>query len=137
MSPKLLTQKSAVRVARMRKARPRLADKVFEERFRRLAQAWKKETWFHSSITQKSIHPAYQQIIGMGSPAVPLILRELSRKPDHWFWALAAITGEDPVPDSSAGRLEEMTEAWLSWGREHGYVRCSVSEAPFPSGKRE
>jgi hypothetical protein len=122
MNSKLLTRKREGRRARVRKHEPCLADRAVEERFRRLARAWKKETWFHSSITQKSVHPAYQQIIGMGSPAVPLILRELTRKPDHWFWALTAITGEDPVPDSATGRLEEMTEAWLRWGREHGYV---------------
>jgi hypothetical protein len=29
--------------------------------------------------------PPYQQIIGMGPPAVPLILEELRREPDQWF----------------------------------------------------
>ena len=34
----------------------------------------------------------YQRIIGMGLPVVPLILEELEREPDQWFWALEAIT---------------------------------------------
>jgi hypothetical protein len=70
-----------------------------------------------------AMHPAYQQIIGLDSPALPLILLELRRELDHWFWALKAITGQDPVPPESRGRVQKMTDAWLDWGREHGYVR--------------
>ena len=67
-----------------------------------------------------TIHPAYQQIIGMGPAVVPLLLRELEREVDHWFWALKAITGADPVPPASRGKVREMAEAWLRWGREQG-----------------
>ena len=91
-----------------------------EERFRTLVQQWKQGRGPTSSTTQLAVHPAYQQIIGMGGSAVPLLLRELEREPDHWFCALKAITGEDPVPEASRGRLREMTDAWLKWGREHG-----------------
>ena len=66
--------------------------------------------------------PAYQQIIGMGLDALPLILRELQQEADHWFWALRAITGIDPVPKSSAGKIEEMRDAWLAWGYERGIL---------------
>ena len=52
--------------------------------------------------------PSYQRIIGLGSAVVPLLLRELERQPDHWFWALKAITGADPVPAASRGKLHEM-----------------------------
>ena len=31
----------------------------------------------------------------MGKQALPLIFEELRRKPNHWFWALNAITGQD------------------------------------------
>jgi hypothetical protein len=67
-------------------------------------------------------HPAYQAIIALGRPAVPLLLRELAREPDHWFGALKAITGDDPVPPRSRGKLHEMTAAWLAWGKTHGYT---------------
>lgn len=69
------------------------------------------------------MHPAYQRIIGMGDAAVPLILQELERSPDHWFWALNAITGADPVPESRRGVMSEMVKAWLEWGVQHGYGR--------------
>ena len=66
--------------------------------------------------------PCYQQIIGMGERAVPLILEELSREPDHWFWALEAITQENPVPCDAAGNVRLMAEAWVAWGAHEGYV---------------
>ena len=76
---------------------------------------------FTSFVTDMVLHPAYQQIIGLGPRAVPLLLCELAREPDHWFWALKAITGEDPVPPCSRGKLGEMTRAWLAWGKTQGY----------------
>jgi hypothetical protein len=67
------------------------------------------------------LHSAYQKIIGLGAAAVPLLLAELRREPDDWFWALHAVTGADPVPEANRGNLPAMTEAWLQWGREKGY----------------
>ncbi len=67
-----------------------------------------------------AMHPAYQQIIGMGDAALPFIFQELRRDPDHWFWALKAITGEDPVAASDRGQLDKMTTAWLDWAGRHG-----------------
>ncbi len=93
-----------------------------EERFQRLASIWKAERGPTSSITAIATHPAYQQIIGMGPAVIPFILRELERELDHWFWALKAITGEDPIPPESRGKMRAMAEAWLRWGRERGYT---------------
>jgi hypothetical protein len=95
-----------------------------DARFRDLVQQWKAATEFTSSLTQMVTHPAYQQIIGMGKEAIPLILEELQREEDHWFWALKAITGEDPVPPGDRGQLPKMTEDWLRWAEEHGYLSC-------------
>lgn len=64
----------------------------------------------------------YQHIIGMGWDAVPFLLVEMAREPDQWFWALEAITEENPVPQESRGRVREATEAWLAWGRERGLI---------------
>lgn len=68
------------------------------------------------------MHPAYQRIIGMGPDAIALILQELQRKPDDWFWALNAITEADPVPEGAQGNLPQMTDAWLDWGRAQGFI---------------
>lgn len=92
------------------------------QRFRELAKAWRADCQFSSSVTEMAMHPAYQQIIGMGREAIRPVLEELESQPDHWFWALYAITGEDPVPSESKGDLREMTELWLQWGRERQYI---------------
>ena len=94
-----------------------------EQNFQDLALCWRRETALQSSVTAIAMHPAYQQIIGMGDRALPLIFRELRREPDHWFWALGAITGENPVPDAHAGDLDAMTHDWLFWGEAHGHTR--------------
>lgn len=91
-------------------------------RFNTLKAEWESATAHLSSITEISTHPAYQQIIGMGTLAIPLILSEMKEKPGHWFWALKSITGEDPVSPEHRGRIKQMTEAWLRWGREQGYI---------------
>ena len=92
------------------------------QKFQALATTWRSETQHLSSATEMAMHPAYQQIIGMGPVAIPLLLRELQKKPDHWFWALKAITGVDPVKPSERGRQKQMAAAWLGWGKEQGYI---------------
>lgn len=93
-----------------------------ETLFRRLADEWREATRYESSTTALATHPAYQRIIGLGPAVVPLILSELDREPNHWFWALRAITGEDPVAASDRGRLAAMAAAWLAWGRANGWI---------------
>lgn len=90
--------------------------------FKALADQWRRETGMLSSVGKKIKHPAYQKIIGLGAPAIPLILRELQERPGHWFAALEAITETSLFP--AAGRIDmnRATAAWLSWGKEHGYV---------------
>ncbi len=92
-----------------------------EEKFRRLAETWHKAVAHHSSSTIRTNHPAYQEIIGMGQGVVPLLLRDLEENHSHWFAALQAITGANPIAPSDAGRISQMREAWLRWGREKGY----------------
>jgi len=90
------------------------------QRFATLATGWYQETAMLSSVSQIAMHPAYQEIIGMGHTAVPLILRELQQKPGHWFWALRAITGADPILTEERGKLRAMTDTWIQWGKERG-----------------
>lgn len=70
-------------------------------------------------------HPAYLRIIGMGRAAVPLILDEMRSRGGHWFVALAAITGENPIAPDDRGRVRAMTDAWLRWGAGRGYLSGS------------
>ena len=91
------------------------------KRFRAFVKQWTADTLFVSSAAHMAEHPAYKSIIAMGKPAIPLLLGELDRSPDHWFIALQQVTHEDPVPEESRGIVSKMAEAWLKWGREQGY----------------
>ena len=95
---------------------------VAKLQFRVLADRWHDETLFESSIDRIISHPAYLQIVAMGSSAVPLILADLKAAPALWFWALSAITGESPEPDGSEGDIGAMTKAWLDWGKSKHLV---------------
>jgi hypothetical protein len=93
-------------------------------RFEGLRLRWHKERGATSSITQMVTCPSYQRIIGMGERAIPLILRELDNHeddPDHWFWALQAITDNDPVSADHRGDMKAMAQDWLEWGYMAGY----------------
>jgi hypothetical protein len=92
-----------------------------EKRFRELVSAWKADSLVLSSVTAMARLPSYRQIIALGRAVVPRLLRELDQDPDHWFWALNELTGADPIPPESRGRLPEMAQAWVRWGREQGY----------------
>jgi len=92
------------------------------ERFAHLVAQWKEKSRHMSNTAQMAMLKPYQQIIGLGERAVPLILQELQREPDHWFWALEAITQANPVPPEAAGRVQQMAEAWIAWGKQQGYL---------------
>ena len=97
-----------------------------EQRFNKLSKTWKSETELVSKVTKRVMHPAYQKIIGMGEYAIPFILEDLAENgPDDWFWALTAITDENPITEKIAGNMAAMTEAWLQWGRNAGYLKSS------------
>jgi hypothetical protein len=93
-----------------------------ERKFQLLAKEWRDETSHLSSMTKLVMHPKYQNIIGLGPAVLPILFRELQKNPDHWFWALSAITEEDPTHPEDAGDLRKMTESWLKWAREKGYL---------------
>lgn len=88
--------------------------------FGRLAGQWKKDTRFTSSLNKRSMHPAYQRIIGMGPAALTLIFQDLEETRSHWLWALCAITGNDPAPQNAT--FDEAVDAWLTWGKSEGYL---------------
>jgi hypothetical protein len=95
-----------------------------QERFHRLALEWKEQSRYLSNTAQMAMLKPYQQIIGMGWAVVPFILQELRREPDHWFWALEAITGEDHVPPEAAGKVRAMAQAWVDWGIKRGLLKA-------------
>ena len=93
-----------------------------QERFRILAAQWKEKSRHISNTAQMAMLWPYQQIIGMGDSALPFIFEELVRDPDHWFWALEAITLENPVPQDVNGKVRPMADAWIAWAKQKGFL---------------
>jgi hypothetical protein len=92
------------------------------EKFYSLASQWQSDVEGMSSTAQMSQHPAYQEIISMGTKVVPLLLRELKQNPLYWLLALSEITGENPIKPEQRGRVKQMAEAWIEWGKNQGYT---------------
>ncbi len=89
--------------------------------FRQLRDEWLHAV-AHLSMTRRRIeHPAYQKVIEMGERVIPFLIMDMERNQTHWFHALGAITGSQPVPQEMLGRVGEMVEAWVSWGRQHRF----------------
>jgi hypothetical protein len=98
------------------------------ERFQRLSAEWQLQSRFLSNSAQIAMLTPCQRIIGMGPPVVPLILEELRREPNQWFWALESITEQNPVPPEAAGRVRLMAQAWIEWGKQQGYLHDALPE---------
>lgn len=90
------------------------------QEFEKLVDRWERETATCSSLHEMILHDAYQQIIGLGPNVVPLILERMRAEPNHWFWALQALTRASPADGSET--VSEATDAWLTWGRSEGLV---------------
>jgi len=114
------TDATMINLANVRQAAPIFKESTMRK-FEKLVAKWKADRNQISSGTEMFLHPEYQKIIGMGPEVVPLILKEVEANPDHWFWALKAITGKDPVPSAHRGRLKLMTEDWINWARNQSY----------------
>ena len=93
-----------------------------KDRFFDLAETWRYETAYTSSLDEIIMNRAYQQIIGLGPQIIPIILRELQREHDHWFWALKALTAADPVKPEDRGDIARMAHAWIEWGKMVKYL---------------
>lgn len=114
-------------IAKYQQTTPRLniceiATESLPGKFKRLLAEWREQSALLPSVTAMVMLPSYQGIIGMGKPALPLILNELKEKRYHLFWALRAISGVDPVPPKDRGRIDKMIEAWIKWGRQKNII---------------
>ena len=95
-----------------------LDENTLEDQFKEQAEKWQRETEHLSSPTQRVMHPSYQAILGMGNKVVPILLRDLQQNRRPWFWALSYLTQENPINPKDSGRIDQMIEAWVRWGKE-------------------
>jgi hypothetical protein len=100
-----------------------LTEQLFIQlRFQLLAEKWKEESKFLNFIKDSVQLPNYQAIIAMGKPVLPYIFEDMQQQPQHWFAALKAITGENPVLIEHRGNIQSMTNDWLLWGRKNQII---------------
>ena len=92
------------------------------QEFAELLATWRGETAGLSSPRAIAGHPAYQQIITLGEPVIPLILQDMKDNGGWWYPALRALTRQNPIPESAKGSPPLNDEAWLHWGTENGYI---------------
>jgi hypothetical protein len=95
---------------------------TLEQRFRKEAEKWDRETAFLSSTPTMVLHDSYQKIMAMGPDIVPIMLRDLRQTRRSWFWALRHLTNENPVPAEDQGNLDKMISAWIAWGVRKGRI---------------
>src|ERR1700720_491092 len=78
---------------------PAKAPESIQQRVVRLLARWREETAYLSSSTAITGHPAYQELIAIGTAALPFLFRDLEQTGDgHLSKALTAITGGSPHP---------------------------------------
>jgi hypothetical protein len=92
------------------------------ETFYELKRMWEADTMFNSNMTQITSNRNYLDIIALGRPVLPILFKDMQSEPRWWFEALRQITGENPCPREHAGMLDMMTNDWLVWAREKGYI---------------
>jgi|GEM_PF-474574 len=93
-----------------------------KEEFTNLASQWVHDVEGMSSTVEMVKHPAYQKIVGMGQVVVPFLLEGLRQNPIYWLPALRQITKKNPVQPEQRGKIAQMAEAWLNWGKQEGYI---------------
>ena len=100
-----------------------LTEQLFTQlRFQLLAEKWKEESKYLAFAKDSLQLPNYQAIISMGKTALPHILTDMQQQPNHWFGALKAITGENPVLPEHKGNIQSMTNDWLLWGKKNQII---------------
>jgi hypothetical protein len=97
--------------------------------FRNLMDEWQKNRASWRSFSGDLMRdPSYARIIGHGQAFLKFILWELYMEVNtgspilDWFYALWAITGQNPVPATAQGNVRKAAEAWIEWGKREGLI---------------
>jgi hypothetical protein len=94
---------------------------IFDSRVR----DWMDDTQWVSSISTITAHRQFAEIVNMGEIAIPFVLERLASGElnIHWFPLLKDLAhGTDPVPPEYRGRVRQMANEWLAWGRTNHFI---------------
>jgi hypothetical protein len=93
-----------------------------KKRFDFYNSIWKNETIFSSSISEITNNSAYRSIIGLGQEVLPFIIDDLKTNDNHWFYALEALTGQNPIKENHKGIVPLMKNDWIEWAKENNLI---------------
>lgn len=120
-TPKLVPWEEFEQTAQIRMAYfTALVPSAAISKFVRLRKEWRKASRHLSRMKDIVALRPYAEIMAMGPRVVPLLIAELERSPDWWFYALELITGQNPVTDEHRGDLDGMAKDWIRWWNEDG-----------------
>lgn len=94
---------------------------IFESRVR----DWMEDTEWASSISTITEHRQFTELVNMGTIIIPFVLERLAAGElnAHWFPLLKDLAGgNDPVPPQYRGRVQQMANEWLAWGRQRNLI---------------
>jgi len=94
---------------------------IFDSRVR----DWVQDTQWTSSISAITAHRQFAEIVDMGEIVIPFVLQRLAAGElnIHWFPLLKDLAhGHDPVPPQYRGRVRQMADEWLAWGRQRNLI---------------
>lgn len=92
--------------------------------FEYMSSDWLSDTQWVSSISTITRHPRFAAIKQIGPSVIKFVLEHLAKGDlqPHWFPLLKDISGQDPVPPQSRGRISEMAREWMAWGKANRYT---------------
>ena len=90
------------------------------ERFKVLVESWQEQTRFMSSSTDIAMHPSYQQIIGLGKPALPADYGRASKERWPLVLGLESYFGNRSGATGRAGPIPENGREMAHMGSRRG-----------------
>ena len=92
----------------------------FVKSFYAVLDRWERETSSFSDPDKIRAHPSYAALVTHVNLAFPLIMSELHRRPSFLVWVLVDAFSDRMDAPKMNGNLRKITDAWLSWGVNHG-----------------
>ncbi|MBK7764123.1 MAG: hypothetical protein IPI46_12395 [Bacteroidetes bacterium] len=90
-----------------------------KKKFEIYKSIWQSETMFSSSVSEITNNGAYRSIVHLGQDVLPFILQDLEKSDSHWFYALEALTGKNPIKPDHRGDFKLMKADWLEWANDN------------------
>ncbi len=98
-----------------------------KEKFEAYTSIWITETMFSSSVHEIINNSAYRSIVKLGKDVIPFIIEELKKEENHWFYALEALTGQNPIKQEHRGIIRLMKSDWIEWAEKNNNYDVDTS----------